>query len=172
MDQSELANPAIVVVTPNLPHFVVGGSGDSNDLAALARLVMFVPHRGRPEELRFGEGTWSKSLPAAQLAGKYKEGQEGSFIKAKNILKAEFAANPTCDIVELNWLDMARLFDPHLCTRTGYGAGARYCGNCGATHATKKCSLCRTVYYCSVDCQKCSWWHHKATSCLGGSMHG
>jgi len=57
MDQSELANPTIVVVTPNLPHFVVGGSGDSNDLAALARLVMFVPHRGRPEELQFGEGT-------------------------------------------------------------------------------------------------------------------
>uniref|UniRef100_A0A182P5B8 MYND-type domain-containing protein n=1 Tax=Anopheles epiroticus TaxID=199890 RepID=A0A182P5B8_9DIPT len=40
------------------------------------------------------------------------------------------------------------------------GAAVKVCGNCGAV-ATKKCSNCLHVYYCSRDCQVKDWSDHK-----------
>jgi tetratricopeptide (TPR) repeat protein len=34
-------------------------------------------------------------------------------------------------------------------------------GGCGRRNASKRCSKCRTVYYCSVDCQRRNWAEHK-----------
>ena len=60
---------AILVFTLNLPSFTASGSGDKNDLGALARLALVVPHRVRPEDLQFGEATWSsESLENAKVS--------------------------------------------------------------------------------------------------------
>jgi len=47
------------------------------------------------------------------------------------------------------------------------------CLNCGATECQegtplKKCSGCRTVYFCSGECQKAAWKEHKIV-CRGGA---
>ena len=47
------------------------------------------------------------------------------------------------------------------------------CANCGATECQegtplKKCSGCRTVYFCSGECQKAAWKDHKIV-CRGGA---
>ena len=35
------------------------------------------------------------------------------------------------------------------------------CILCGASGSTKKCSSCKTAYYCSRDCQMAHWKTHK-----------
>jgi len=35
------------------------------------------------------------------------------------------------------------------------------CNNCGKMNNIKLCSRCRSVYYCSVECQRCNWKQHK-----------
>ncbi|XP_076013261.1 ankyrin repeat and MYND domain-containing protein 2-like [Genypterus blacodes] len=40
-------------------------------------------------------------------------------------------------------------------------ADAEYCATCGEKGADKRCSLCETVTYCSLMCQKIHWFTHK-----------
>ena len=37
------------------------------------------------------------------------------------------------------------------------------CNNCGKMENLKLCSRCRSVFYCSVDCQRSHWKQHKKT---------
>ncbi|KAG2387734.1 hypothetical protein C9374_001328 [Naegleria lovaniensis] len=39
------------------------------------------------------------------------------------------------------------------------------CKYCGKSDALKRCSICKSVFYCSIECQKKDWTNHKAT-CL------
>jgi hypothetical protein len=44
------------------------------------------------------------------------------------------------------------------------GRNARACDACGSNEdldALKMCSLCKVVFYCSVECQKADWRGHK-----------
>jgi hypothetical protein len=43
------------------------------------------------------------------------------------------------------------IIGPHICDASG----------CRKFGAFKKCARCRTVYYCSPDCQTKDWKHHK-----------
>ncbi|XP_077404915.1 ankyrin repeat and MYND domain-containing protein 2-like isoform X4 [Vanacampus margaritifer] len=38
---------------------------------------------------------------------------------------------------------------------------ADYCATCGERGADKRCSLCKSVTYCSLTCQKLHWFTHK-----------
>ncbi|XP_067112492.1 ankyrin repeat and MYND domain-containing protein 2-like [Osmerus mordax] len=38
---------------------------------------------------------------------------------------------------------------------------ADYCATCGERGADKRCSLCKTLIYCSLSCQKLHWFTHK-----------
>ncbi|KAL1727388.1 hypothetical protein EV714DRAFT_217309 [Schizophyllum commune] len=62
--------------------------------------------------------------------------------------------------------------------------GADHCDVCNATGDIKRCSLCRSRFYCSADCQKADWPKHRAAcrkniwydspkyrKCDDGSMH-
>ncbi|KAM9776463.1 ankyrin repeat and MYND domain-containing protein 2-like isoform 4-T4 [Syngnathus typhle] len=40
-------------------------------------------------------------------------------------------------------------------------ADADYCATCGERGADKRCSLCKSVTYCSLTCQKLHWFTHK-----------
>ncbi len=37
----------------------------------------------------------------------------------------------------------------------------KFCCNCKAEHAPKKCSQCGVAYYCDQYCQKINWKTHK-----------
>lgn len=39
--------------------------------------------------------------------------------------------------------------------------GSATCAQCAIKHAKKRCSACRRVFYCSVECQKAAWPDHK-----------
>lgn len=41
------------------------------------------------------------------------------------------------------------------------GGGTRQCNNCGATEDLKSCAACKTVAYCSRECQVANWKAHK-----------
>ena len=38
-----------------------------------------------------------------------------------------------------------------------------YCANCNQTDAKFHCGKCKKVHYCSQDCQKADWKHHRQT---------
>jgi len=40
--------------------------------------------------------------------------------------------------------------------------GADVCAQCGQPGAKKRCSQCKLVFYCSIDCQRAAWPKHKA----------
>ncbi|XP_074543455.1 ankyrin repeat and MYND domain-containing protein 2-like isoform X2 [Halichoeres trimaculatus] len=42
-------------------------------------------------------------------------------------------------------------------------ADADYCATCGDRGADKRCSLCKSVLYCSLACQRLHWFTHKRT---------
>ena len=49
------------------------------------------------------------------------------------------------------------------------GAAAIACGKCGKTcDKPKRCSKCKSVWYCSADCQKKAWKEHKK-GCVASS---
>ncbi len=39
---------------------------------------------------------------------------------------------------------------------------AKLCSNCKCQEALKKCSSCKKVYYCSIDCQIIHWNIHRS----------
>ena len=41
--------------------------------------------------------------------------------------------------------------------------GSDTCAQCGKADAKKRCSACKSVYYCSVECQKVAWPTHKSS---------
>lgn len=43
------------------------------------------------------------------------------------------------------------------------GKAAGVCAECGEGHKTlKRCGRCKSIEYCSTDCQKNNWTHHKS----------
>jgi len=42
---------------------------------------------------------------------------------------------------------------------------AEDCKKCGAPGSTKKCSRCKSVSYCSKQCQRADWTRHKRSEC-------
>jgi MYND finger/Domain of unknown function (DUF4470) len=50
------------------------------------------------------------------------------------------------------------------------GSFDKTCANCSSAGSTSRCSRCRRVYYCSRDCQRRHWKHHKKT-CNDKSTH-
>lgn len=45
----------------------------------------------------------------------------------------------------------------------------KHCATCGQSGVHLKCSLCKSVYYCSVECQKIAWPSHKRAGCCSSS---
>lgn len=41
--------------------------------------------------------------------------------------------------------------------------GSDVCAQCAAPNAKKRCSVCKSVFYCSIECQKAAWPSHKST---------
>ena len=39
--------------------------------------------------------------------------------------------------------------------------GTDDCAKCGQPGAKKRCTQCKKVYYCSVDCQRANWEEHR-----------
>lgn len=42
-----------------------------------------------------------------------------------------------------------------------YSAPAEACIVCSGTEKTKRCSRCKSVYYCGLSCQRADWFQHK-----------
>lgn len=50
---------------------------------------------------------------------------------------------------------------PQPCDHQLIDLAEKACANCPKTNCTKRCSVCKTVYYCCVTCQKAHWKVHK-----------
>jgi hypothetical protein len=55
------------------------------------------------------------------------------------------------------------------CVKARYPGKA--CNFCGVEGASKKCSCCGSIYYCSRECQKSDWQDHKASTRLADKDH-
>lgn len=48
------------------------------------------------------------------------------------------------------------------CVTSSSGYQGKKCANCGCINLPlKRCSACKEVYYCSVECQRADWALHK-----------
>jgi hypothetical protein len=71
---------------------------------------------------------------------------------------------------EILWTDVFKDADGPLWERVFGGAG--HCHHCRARHARPsasggepapllRCATCKVAQYCSAECQKAAYWHHK-----------
>lgn len=55
-------------------------------------------------------------------------------------------------------------------TLNGFFARIKHCNNCGTTIGLKRCSGCKSIYYCSVICQSADYKIHK-NKCLAKGVN-
>ena len=175
----------VVVIVPELPALsqeeaapgaVPDPPTDAQELGALARLLLFRPwgdgQGGGPEGLKGESPTWTAALTAAAIPT-HQMHADGSAEMKERYLASRRAEGVERDVTEIEWVPLVRVADPALWERN-YGRG--YCFHCGQQAGPERplmrCGACRKVSYCSKECQKAAYWHHKRALDMTGEHVG
>jgi len=178
-----LQSSVLQVVIPRLPE------DELSELSCLATLAFHKPWRNSPQEtpmmqLKGLHPTWRDAYHAyfKQLSDDFREKNSEKSISIltaiheikratsstyKAIWKSKIKQNQGVDMITHSWIAVSISIDPVLFASIGLKNGMdEVCWNCGKMSACVelfRCARCHKARYCSVECQKDAWWHHKAT---------
>ena len=125
---------------------------DREELGALMRLAMHMPWDadGNPATLKGSHDTWTAAFEASNLKRDI----------TANISKKDCASSTNQDLIVIDQVPVIKMADPKLWEK--YFNNERWCWHCGETKEQSfKCGKCNKARYCSRQCQKDAWWHHK-----------
>jgi hypothetical protein len=153
-DDEKQVGPVIVVRIPDFPNEELGELNCAASLLMCKRFDadLIGHHKGSHITWRAAYEEWKKSRVVRK--------------KTSALYKTEWESIQKPDIVTVSWVHMISFIDPALAAISGFPNGMRdICWNCGRTDLPlKKCVGCKIAKYCSSECQKQAWWHHKNTT--------
>ena len=168
--------PAVTVLCPELPPYPnidAESPSDADEAAALAYLCVFQANASE-KGMRAKHASWTAALRAAALS----PALWADCTSAQR--KAEWESDKQSVgerwVREIDWSNVFKDADAALYARVFGGDGA-FCAHCRARStsgggALLRCTTCRAVVYCSVECQKHAYWHHRRARNYDGQHVG
>eukprot|EP00466_Bigelowiella_natans_P020174 jgi/Bigna1/69327/fgenesh1_pg.8_\ len=171
-----LSKDGLAVTIPDCPK------DESSELACAIALIFHNRGMCPPSEVKGRHETWKDAYSALfqELSRRLREEKDESAFRDliamkdhrerspqdyKDVFSKAKGVGEKIEVFTLDWPSAILQIDPKLATKFGYEKGMdSCCWNCGVTgKLLSRCIRCKKARYCSLACQKQSWWHHKRT---------